>query len=296
VNWKESFEGDIKDGGIIPIGNTDDGGEMFISLLLYPEYFMGDPARADDTPLIRAELWYPDDQIDDPKILAGYGVRLIDYTYDEPEKFEKDVTYVVGSPVTYQISLSDYYKVITGESLKWSRKPYQFKDSSDADTAVSEGDTNDVGVSKSPVEFGIFNAIGHAAFIVINTGRTINNNNFEGYYLGLNDNTFVTPSSEYIFDCIENVKVTTKTFSVSRDADDKLIQTGLMDTYANTGDYHSLNKNRLSFQLNSNSQGSISKVLSRDITSMDISTSEYDDMEKELINCIAMREAYFNEF
>jgi hypothetical protein len=200
-----------------------------------------------------------------------------DYTYDEPEKFEKDVTYVVGSPVTYQISLSDYYKVITGESLKWSRKPYQFKDSSDADTAVSEGDTNDVGVSKSPVEFGIFNAIGHAAFIVINTGRTINNNNFEGYYLGLNDNTFVTPSSEYIFDCIENVKVTTKTFSVSRDADDKLIQTGLMDTYANTGDYHSLNKNRLSFQLNSNSQGSISKVLSRDITSMDISTSEYDD-------------------
>ena len=84
VNWKESFEGDIKDGGIIPIGNTDDGGEIFISLLLYPEYFMGDPARADDTPLIRAELWYPDDQIDDPKILAEYGVRLIDYTYDEP--------------------------------------------------------------------------------------------------------------------------------------------------------------------------------------------------------------------
>lgn len=200
-----------------------------------------------------------------------------DYSYDEPEKFEKDVTYVVGSPVTYQISLSDYYKVITGESLKWSRKPYQFTDSEDGDTSVSEGDDNEVGVSKTPVEFGIFNAIGHAAFIVINTGRTINNNNFEGYYLGLNDNTFVTPSSDYIFDCIENVKVTTETFSPYRESDGSLNQTGLMDTYANTGDYHSLNKNRLSFQLNSSSQGSISKVLSRDITTMDISTSDYDD-------------------
>lgn len=200
-----------------------------------------------------------------------------DYSYDEPEKFEKDVTYVVGSPVTYQISLSDYYKVITGESLKWSRKPYQFKDSSDAENATSEGDDADEGLDKTPVEFGIFNAIGHAAFIVINTGRTINNNNFEGYYLGLNDNTFVTPSSDYIFDCIENVKVTTETFSPYRETGGKLLQTGLMDTHANTGDYHTLNKNRLSFQLNSNSQGSISKVLSRDITTMDISTSDYDD-------------------
>lgn len=199
-----------------------------------------------------------------------------DYSYEEPEKFSKDVTYVIGSPVTYQISLNEYYKVITGEALTWSRKPYKFTDSNNGDDTVSETDETDEGVATTPVQFGIFNAIGHAAFIVINTGRTINNNNFEGYYLGLNDNTFVTPSSEYIFDCIENVKVTTETFSPHRE-DDILYQTGLMDTKDNTGDYHSLNKNRLSFQLNSNSQGSISKVLSKDITSMDISSSDYDD-------------------
>ena len=199
-----------------------------------------------------------------------------DYSYEEPEKFSKDVTYVIGSPVTYQISLNEYYKVITGEALTWSRKPYKFTDSNNGDDTVSETDKIDEGVVTTPVQFGIFNAIGHAAFIVINTGRTINNNNFEGYYLGLNDNTFVTPSSEYTFDCIENVKVTTETFSPHRE-DDILYQTGLMDTKDNTGDYHSLNKNRLSFQLNSNSQGSISKVLSKDITSMDISSSDYDD-------------------
>ena len=84
VNWKESYEGDIKAGGIIPICNTVDGGEIIISLLLYPEYFMGDPEGAQNTPIIRAELWYPDEQIDDAELIAEYGVRLISFEYDDP--------------------------------------------------------------------------------------------------------------------------------------------------------------------------------------------------------------------
>ena len=86
VNWKEVFEGDIKDGGIIPICTTDDGGEIFISLFLYPEYFMGDPDYVDYTPFIRAELWYPDECIDDADVIAEYGVKLIECEYDEPIK------------------------------------------------------------------------------------------------------------------------------------------------------------------------------------------------------------------
>lgn len=84
VGWKESFEGDIEDGGVIAIGNTDDGGEIIISLLMYPEYFMGDPKYADWTPLVRAEILYPDDQIDDAESVAEYGVKLIGYEYDDP--------------------------------------------------------------------------------------------------------------------------------------------------------------------------------------------------------------------
>ena len=84
VNWKESFEGDITDGYVIPICNTDDGGEILISFLLRPEYFMGDPEYADHIPTVKAELLYEDDQIDDPEIIAEYGVRLISYEYDEP--------------------------------------------------------------------------------------------------------------------------------------------------------------------------------------------------------------------
>ena len=84
ANWKESYEGDIQDSGIIPICNTDDGGEIFISLLMYPEYFMGDPEYANYTPIIRAELWYPDEQTDDIERIAEHGVKLISYECDEP--------------------------------------------------------------------------------------------------------------------------------------------------------------------------------------------------------------------
>ena len=84
VNWKESFEGDIKDGGVLPICNTDDGGKIFIGLLLYPEYFMGDPNYAEHTPIVRAELFYDDKQISDADVIAEYGVRLIGYECDAP--------------------------------------------------------------------------------------------------------------------------------------------------------------------------------------------------------------------
>ncbi len=84
VSWEESFEGDIKDGGILPICTTDAGEEIFIGMLLYPEYFMGDPEYADYTPLVRAEIFSSKRQSDDPEILAEYGVKLISYEYDEP--------------------------------------------------------------------------------------------------------------------------------------------------------------------------------------------------------------------
>ena len=84
VHWSESFEGDIEDGGVLPICTTDDGGEIFIGMLLYPEYFMGNPDYADRTPIVSAELWYSDRQIDDEEIIAEYGVRLISCEFDEP--------------------------------------------------------------------------------------------------------------------------------------------------------------------------------------------------------------------
>ena len=203
------------------------------------------------------------------EIAESYDGQRNSQNSSENDSFSDDVTYIIGSPVAYQVSLNDYYKILTGELLKWSRKPYSF---SDELSTVSEGDEDD-DTEISTNTFGKFDAIGHSAFIVLNTSRSIINNNFEGFYLGLTDNTFTTQSDDnFIFNAVENVKITTESYN-STDNDG----IGLIDKSDNTGNYQTLNSNRLAFQLDTNSQGSISKILARDISSRDISSTNYDD-------------------
>ena len=193
---------------------------------------------------------------------------------EKTSNFSEDVTYLIGSPVTFQISLNEYYKIITGESLKWSRRPYTFNQPEIEDGIIK----NDYNVKEnsndttgSPSLFGLYDAIGHSAFILINTSRSIINNNFEGYYVGITDNMFVNPSDDYTYNAVDSVKITTRYYDSSSD----LI--GLMDNSLDLGDFQTLSTNRLSFYLNSNYQGSISRILTRNITSMDISGTDYDD-------------------
>jgi hypothetical protein len=176
-----------------------------------------------------------------------------------------DVTYLIGSPSTFQISLGEYYKIVTGESLKWSDEKYSFE----SFTKNDDGTVSMTDEEKSK-RFGLFSAIGHSAFITINTSRSIVNNNFEGYYVGLTDNMFINPSDDYTFNAVEKVKITTKTQGQGSEV-------GLMDSEDDLSDYQTLSGSRLSFYLDSNYQGSISRVLARNITSMDISGTEYDD-------------------
>ena len=86
--WEGSVEGveNLHDTfyATVRVGETNDGGEIFISLLMYPEYFMGDPEHAESTPIVRAEIFYDDRQIDDADVIAEYGVKLIDCKYDKP--------------------------------------------------------------------------------------------------------------------------------------------------------------------------------------------------------------------
>lgn len=203
------------------------------------------------------------------EIAESYDGQRNSQNSSENDSFSDDVTYIIGSPVAYQVSLNDYYKILTGELLKWSRKPYSFNDEL---STISEGDEDD-DTEISTNTFGKFDAIGHSAFIVLNTSRSIINNNFEGFYLGLTDNTFTTQSDDnFIFNAVENVKITTESYN-STDNDG----IGLIDKSDNTGNYQTLNSNRLAFQLDTNSQGSISKILARDISSRDISSTNYDD-------------------
>ena len=193
-------------------------------------------------------------------------------------KFADNVTYVVGAPATFHISLDQYYRIITGDNFKWSRRPYSMRDGggyvlSDEGAHVSRRETATGEEGTDTDEFGLFDAIHHSAFIVINTSRSIVNDSFEGFYLGLCDNMFVTPSSSYKYDAIRNIKVTTKTVDVEKETPD----TALLDSHSSDGNFDTIGESRLGFYLTDNHSGSVSKIMERSITPMDISSTEYDD-------------------
>ncbi len=83
LDWDEYIENEKEID--IPI-QTNEEGVVYINGGFVPEYFMGDPEFADVTPLIRAELWYSDEQINDIERIAEYGVKLIGYECDAPIK------------------------------------------------------------------------------------------------------------------------------------------------------------------------------------------------------------------
>ena len=90
-SWKGHFKEHV-DGDIIRVCTTEDGGEIVLCFMIYPEYFMGEPDYIDDFfPVLRPNLIYYEDEsgtvseiCDDAELIASYGVRVIDLQYDEP--------------------------------------------------------------------------------------------------------------------------------------------------------------------------------------------------------------------
>ena len=201
---------------------------------------------------------------------------------EDTTKFTKDVTYLIGAPATFQVSLKEYYNIITGDYINWSRRPYDFSDALDNPSTNNSKKVYDSYKDENPSEsrFGLLEAIGHSAFIAINTSRTAVNENFEGYFMGVADNMFVTPSDDYIFNAISGVKITTDSYVTKNsniDTNAGVIPVGLIDSLDSGSDFSTLNEQRLTFNLVSNNQGSLSRVMSTNITNKDISSTEFDD-------------------
>lgn len=164
-----------------------------------------------------------------------------------------DVTYLIGAPVTYQISLNEYYELLSGELFGWANTPYEFGDITNAPATDSE-------------KFGMFNALKHSAFIALNPSRTIINDSFEGYYFGLTDNLFNQSEDGHTYNAVKSLKITT--LNSEQCIDGK----GLTDNR-----FQSVNKGRLDFYLDSNNKGSISQVIQNEIVTFDNSGTDYDD-------------------
>ena len=190
----------------------------------------------------------------------GVSLGALNEVYTKADTFnagerDSDITYIVGAPATYNVSLDEYYTIVAGEYFKWSDSPNNFKSSNVTDSFGGE----------------MKSALSNAAFITINTTRAIVNDSYEGYYLGMTDNLFNEPSDDYTFDSIKDVKFTNWNRQSGSNA-------GIIDVLQNgKNEFVRISDARLDFLLASNNKGSISNVLQTSINAFDTSTEEFDD-------------------
>ena len=88
-DWNGHFDG-YEDGDVVPVLETAGGGKVALCVLIYPEYFMGEPDYIDDfSPVVLTNYIYYEDGnemiIDDQELIAEeYGVKVIGCKYGEP--------------------------------------------------------------------------------------------------------------------------------------------------------------------------------------------------------------------
>ena len=213
-----------------------------------------------------SEMTFKGDIVDaEASLVSAYEIGKY---YSQPQGVSKegadysDVTYLVGSPTTFQLSLSEYYQLVTGELFDWSNESYLFHDIDNEKLVPKNDDKN----------FGMLNALKHSAFIAINPSRTIINDSFEGYYLAITDNIFNQAEDGYTYNAIKSLKITTLNSDQKGELNPENEGKGLLDYQ-----FQTVNKARLDFHLDSNNKGSISQVIQNEIIDFNTSSAEYDD-------------------
>ena len=174
--------------------------------------------------------------------LSGEGGKLYsNYSdaQDESTGQSIDSVFVLGKPVHFQLTRDEYFKVLKRDGFEWSDE-----------------------MSDNISSFADF---GKAGMIVLNKGQTTVNNKFEGYYVGVVDNTNMNDATNY--DGI----VSAESLSVSA---------------RNTKNYLTLPTQRLNFALSAENNAasnvfgqeddSISEVL-ENLTEYDLSPTKFND-------------------
>lgn len=151
-------------------------------------------------------------------------------------------TFLIGEPVQFTINIEEYYNFIAGRSLD-GLNDFTWDETIPTTTPTSASD------------------LGKFAFLVFNVDKTVTNEGYEGFYLGLSDNAFSDPSATYR--AITSLKTVTK------------LQTkGLGLT---SDDFLSVPAERLDFELSSEHKGCISQIMQESINSFDISANKWND-------------------
>jgi hypothetical protein len=156
-------------------------------------------------------------------------------------------TYVLGKPKHFNLTKSEYLAVLDGTT--WSP------------TASAINEINGISDFK------------HAGLVILNKGQTTINPRFEGYYIGLADNTNFDPATQY--DSIGNINTIT-----------------LSSAGTGTSTYVNIPSSRINFALSGTnvSRGTVSEIM-EGLAGFDVSTDDYDDILN--IGVFKMRQSIF---
>lgn len=149
-------------------------------------------------------------------------------------------TYLLGQPTQFNISQADYTNLVNGTLFNtWSNTP--------------------------ATSFSSISALSAAGLVVINAGQTTIDGKYQGYYVGLADNTNINPASNY--DSIKTAYTVTQSAGAS----------GLTS-------YISIPTTRFDFGLTATpafgsnpATNTISQVMEEKITNYDTGTRSFDD-------------------
>jgi hypothetical protein len=142
-------------------------------------------------------------------------------------------TYFLGTPKLFQLTQSQYLSAVDGTGFTWSS------------------------TSNTPAQLTDISTFGGAGLIVLNKAQLTTNTKFEGYYVGIADNTNLLPTTDY------NGLLTIKTVNSS----------------ANVPDYLTIPSTRLDFTLSASKaspNGSISESI-ENIPTFDTYEAKYND-------------------
>ena len=178
----------------------------------------------------------------------GFGSKIGVLAYpalksDGTDDLGTEGAFFIGKPKQFEITQEEYLQLKNGELFEdgWS---------------ANAGTTDD---------FTSLAALSSAAVIVVNKGQTIIDGQFNGYYIGLADNTNINPASA--FDAIVDVQTSTST-----------------PPAAGTTNFTSIPDSRLEFSLTASPEfgdnpatNSVSQVMEDRIASYNIAEREFDD-------------------
>jgi len=183
-------------------------------------------------------------------------VPVIQGQYSNTNLTGASATYVFGKPTHYKLSQQEYLDILRGTAFTWSTT-----------SSASNGSIN--------TSFNSVADFGKAGLIILNKSQSSINSRYEGYYVGVIDNTNLNPATPFN-DVNKVLSLNTTAATISGDQ------------------YNVLPDARLAFPLSATNAGtgnSVSEVL-ENIPSFDIFSNQFDDTA--ILGVFKLRQSVFS--